>query len=72
MTQHEQRTLLITGASRGIGAACALACARDGWDVAVNYTRDAAAAGLDEDLVGAVDGGDRDHARVRRRIQRRC
>jgi NAD(P)-dependent dehydrogenase (short-subunit alcohol dehydrogenase family) len=39
-----ERTVLITGASRGIGAACALACARDGWDVAVNYTRDAAAA----------------------------
>jgi NAD(P)-dependent dehydrogenase (short-subunit alcohol dehydrogenase family) len=38
------RTVLITGASRGIGAACALACARNGWDVAVNYTRDAAAA----------------------------
>jgi NAD(P)-dependent dehydrogenase (short-subunit alcohol dehydrogenase family) len=37
-------TVLITGASRGIGAACALACARDGWDVAVNYARDAAAA----------------------------
>jgi NAD(P)-dependent dehydrogenase (short-subunit alcohol dehydrogenase family) len=43
MTQHA-RTVLITGASRGIGAACALACALDGWDVAVNYTRDAAAA----------------------------
>jgi NAD(P)-dependent dehydrogenase (short-subunit alcohol dehydrogenase family) len=38
------RTVLITGASRGIGAACALACARNGWDVGVNYTRDAAAA----------------------------
>ena len=38
------RTVLITGASRGIGAATALACARDGWDVAINYARDAAAA----------------------------
>ncbi len=38
------RTVLITGASRGIGAAAALACARQGWDVAVNYTRDAQAA----------------------------
>lgn len=40
------RTVLITGASRGIGAACALLCAQQGWDVAVNYTsrRDAAAA----------------------------
>ena len=38
------RTLLITGASRGIGAAAALLAAERGWDVAVNYTRDAAAA----------------------------
>jgi NAD(P)-dependent dehydrogenase (short-subunit alcohol dehydrogenase family) len=37
-------TLLITGASRGIGAAAAILAARRGWDVAVNYTRDAAAA----------------------------
>jgi NAD(P)-dependent dehydrogenase (short-subunit alcohol dehydrogenase family) len=39
-----ERTVLITGASRGIGAACAIGCAKAGWDVAVNYTRDAAAA----------------------------
>jgi NAD(P)-dependent dehydrogenase (short-subunit alcohol dehydrogenase family) len=45
MSEGPARTVLVTGASRGIGAACALACARDGWDVAVNYTRDAAAAG---------------------------
>ena len=38
------RVLLVTGGSRGIGAATALRAARDGWDVAVNYTRDAAAA----------------------------
>ena len=38
------RTVLITGASRGIGAAAAIACARQGWDVAVNCARDTAAA----------------------------
>ena len=38
------RTLLITGGSRGIGAATARLAAAAGWDVAINYTRDAAAA----------------------------
>ena len=38
------KTLLITGGSRGIGAATARLAAQRGWDVAVNYTRDAAAA----------------------------
>ena len=37
-------SLLITGGSRGIGAAAAVLAARHGWDVAINYTRDAAAA----------------------------
>jgi NAD(P)-dependent dehydrogenase (short-subunit alcohol dehydrogenase family) len=37
-------TVLVTGASRGIGAACAIGCAKAGWDVAVNYARDEAAA----------------------------
>lgn len=30
-------TVLITGASRGIGAQCALAFAREGYDIALNY-----------------------------------
>ena len=38
------KTLLVTGGSRGIGAATAWLAAQRGWDVAVNYTRDAAAA----------------------------
>lgn len=38
------RIALITGASRGIGAATARLLADRGWDIAVNYTRDAAAA----------------------------
>ncbi len=38
------KTLLITGGSRGIGAATARLAAAQGWDVAVNYTRDAGAA----------------------------
>lgn len=36
--------VLITGASRGIGAATALLAARHGWDVAVNYSSNTAAA----------------------------
>ena len=36
--------VLITGGSRGIGAACALLAAKQGWAVAVNYTQDAKAA----------------------------
>jgi NAD(P)-dependent dehydrogenase (short-subunit alcohol dehydrogenase family) len=43
--------VLITGASRGIGAATAMLCARHGYDVAVNYARDAAAAA---EVVAAV------------------
>ena len=39
-----QRITLVTGGSRGIGAATALRCAQAGHAVAVNYARDAQAA----------------------------
>ena len=39
-----ERTALVTGASRGIGAATAWLCAQQGYAVAVNFARDAAAA----------------------------
>ena len=39
-----EQILLVTGASRGIGAATALLAARAGWAVAVNYSANAAAA----------------------------
>jgi len=53
------RTLLITGASRGIGAACALRAADAGWDVGVHFHRDAEAA-------------ERVAAQVRERGRRAC
>ncbi len=45
------RVLLITGGSRGIGAATARLAATRGWDVAINFTRDSAAA---ESVAAAV------------------
>ena len=38
------KTILITGAGRGIGRATALLCAARGWNVAINYAKDEAAA----------------------------
>ena len=48
-------TLLITGASRGIGAATALLAAARGFDIAVNFARDAAAAQSVADQVRALE-----------------
>jgi NAD(P)-dependent dehydrogenase (short-subunit alcohol dehydrogenase family) len=48
------RTVLVTGGSRGIGAAASRLAAGAGWAVAVNYTRDRAAA---EAVVAAIVRG---------------
>jgi NAD(P)-dependent dehydrogenase (short-subunit alcohol dehydrogenase family) len=40
----ERPWVLVTGASRGIGAATAQACAQAGWNVAINYVHNQAAA----------------------------
>lgn len=45
---------LVTGASRGIGAACAVALAQGGFDVAVGYVADEAGANATADAVRAA------------------
>jgi NAD(P)-dependent dehydrogenase (short-subunit alcohol dehydrogenase family) len=55
-SESKQRTVLVTGGGRGIGAACSLLCARQGWAVAVNYANDAAAASGVVERIRA-DGG---------------
>ena len=54
MTPGPSAVLLVTGASRGIGAATARLAAARGWDVAVNYARDAEAADRVADDVRAA------------------
>ncbi len=51
------KTVLITGASRGIGRATALAAAARGWSVGVNYVHDAGAAA--EVVESIASGGGR-------------
>jgi NAD(P)-dependent dehydrogenase (short-subunit alcohol dehydrogenase family) len=51
-----QKTLLITGGSRGIGAATALLAARAGYAVAVNFASQGAAASAVVQQIGAAGG----------------
>lgn len=55
-----ERIVLVTGGSRGIGAAIARLCARDGWCVAVNYRSDVQAA--DAVVADIRRGGGEAHA----------
>jgi NAD(P)-dependent dehydrogenase (short-subunit alcohol dehydrogenase family) len=48
-------TLVVTGGSRGIGAAVCVAAAADGWDVVVNYVRDETSA--EEVVRRIIDAG---------------
>ncbi len=50
------RSVLVTGGSRGIGAACSRLCANAGYAVAVNYTRDACAAEAVVERIRAAGG----------------
>lgn len=51
MADDQQRIMIITGGSRGIGAATARLAAQRGYDVCINYHRDEAAA---EQVAGEV------------------
>lgn len=53
MNEDAGKVLIVTGGSRGIGAAVARLAAREGWTVAVNYVRDRASA---EAVVGEIAG----------------
>lgn len=49
--KNDRKTLLVTGGSRGIGRACALAFGKEGYNIAVNYNKsESSALSLKEEL----------------------
>jgi NAD(P)-dependent dehydrogenase (short-subunit alcohol dehydrogenase family) len=53
---NERRVAIVTGGSRGIGRAIAVALAREGWNVCISYIANAAAADETATLVAQAGG----------------